>query len=104
MAPLPKWLDKARATSARLITAPDAAGDANTSGTGRKRARSTDYTDIPPFLLPLSVRVKLDKENAKRNSSDYKARARTASYNRDRPGHPHSSSVRLSHLTRSLRS
>ena len=54
----------------------------------RRRKRDSDYTDIPPFLLPLSVRVRLDKDSRK-------ARPRSAPYRKDRdithvrlPSHP----------------
>ena len=84
MASFPRWLDKAKATGARLISyEPEGA-----SRPQRRRKRDSDYTDIPPFLLPLSVRVRLDKDSRK-------ARPRSAPYRKDRdithvrlPSHP----------------
>ncbi len=90
MPPLPRWLDKARATSARLISSesdPQASSTRppTTSRSILARARSArkptrevdNYADIPPFLLPLSVRVQLDRERAK-----HKARSRAAPYDK----------------------
>ncbi|KAI0754127.1 hypothetical protein C8Q80DRAFT_1265815 [Daedaleopsis nitida] len=63
MASFPRWLDKAKATGARLISyEPEGPSPAQRQ---HKRKRDTDYADIPPFLLPLSVRVRLDKGRRK---------------------------------------
>ncbi|PIL23071.1 hypothetical protein GSI_14378 [Ganoderma sinense ZZ0214-1] len=94
MPPLPRWLDKARATSARLISNESDPQDPSTprppttsrsilarARSGRRPTREVDnYADIPPFLLPLSVRVQLDRERAK-----HKARSRAAPYDKTLP-------------------
>ena len=71
MASFPRWLDKARATGAKLISyEPD-----GVPASQRRRKRDAEYADIPPFLLPLSVRVRLDKD--RRNT-----RSRAAPYDK----------------------
>ncbi|KAH9917139.1 uncharacterized protein BXZ73DRAFT_53443 [Epithele typhae] len=65
MTSLPRWLGKAKASGARLIT--NEPGDASRPTRGR-RSRDAEYADIPPFLLPLSLRVRLDKEDRKTRS------------------------------------
>ncbi|KAM5543552.1 hypothetical protein V8D89_002803 [Ganoderma adspersum] len=93
MPPLPRWLDKARATSARLISSESDPQDSSSkppttsrsilarARSGRKPTRDVDnYADIPPFLLPLSARVQLDRERAK-----HKARSRAAPYDKTLP-------------------
>ncbi|KAI0693526.1 hypothetical protein C8T65DRAFT_744687 [Cerioporus squamosus] len=77
MASFPRWFDKAKATGARLISCD--AEDA--SRPQRRRKRDSDYADIPPFLLPLSIRVRLDKDKGK---DSRKARSRSAPYHKDR--------------------
>ena len=82
MAPLPRWLDKAKlkATGARLKSQdPEDSKCSGTSSTttGRWRERLsrrpldtdyTDYADIPSFLLPLDLRVRREKEERKTRS------------------------------------
>ena len=88
MASFPRWLDKARATGARLINPDRDASDArrptkapSTNGKSAswraRRELDVDYADIPSFLLPLDLRVRLDKEERKAHS-----RSRAAPYDK----------------------
>ena len=90
MPPLPRWLDKARATGARLISNDSEPQESRTRplttsrsilARSRSRLKRTcdvdNYADIPPFLLPLSVRVQLDRSRTK-----HKARSRAAPYDK----------------------
>ncbi|KAI0760689.1 hypothetical protein C8Q74DRAFT_246652 [Fomes fomentarius] len=65
MASFPRWLDKAKATGAKLISYDGTEGSLPAAQRRHKHKRGAEYDDIPPFLLPLSVRVRLDKDRRK---------------------------------------